>query len=398
MITFLKTTGDQFPPLVAALNKKKAQPTKGPVASDISEFLEQLRSTECQACQNEYLPVSNENSTENKVTCQICSKYSHKACYDQSIVNPEIGIYYVCIQCNINFKQFKVPNIDTENDVQPNTPPEQSKEETPDHDHSAETCPLLLEARCPFGLKGDGCSFFHPKSCYYYSKYGTDPIDGCRRGKRCRNIHPKLCPNSESLKICLNDECKLVHLRGTQRRKPRNQDSNVQQQNSRYHDGNAQQNFRYQDNTQPNSGSRTTVSPWENRQQSHQTSPSNENNHHQVHPSLIESTTNLQIKPKETNEDLQNMKSFLEDCLNRMKTDISKQIEQQIDNKMSSFANKPVYQQPPAQWYHPDLNQPSRKLQAQSQPEKQQKTSSNPPPVSFMGYPMTQMPMIIPQG
>ena len=70
MITFLKTTGDQFPPLVAALNKKKAQPTKGPVASDISEFLEQLRSTECQACQNEYLPVSNENSTENKVTCQ----------------------------------------------------------------------------------------------------------------------------------------------------------------------------------------------------------------------------------------------------------------------------------------------------------------------------------------
>ena len=393
MITFLKTTGDKFPPLVAALNKKKTQPTKGPVASDICEFLEQLRPIECQACNNEYLPVSHENSSENKVTCQICTKYSHKACYDQSIVNPEIGIYYVCIHCNINFKQFKVPNVDSENDGEPIAPQEEAKEENTDH--TAETCPLLLEARCPFGLKGDGCSFFHPKSCYYYSKFGTDPIDGCRRGKRCRNVHPKLCPNSESLRICLNDECKLVHLRGTQRRKPRHQDSNVQQ-NSRYYDGNTQQNFRYQENTQPNSGIRTTVPPWENRQQSPQTLPPNATNHQQVHPTMTESTTNLQSKPKEASGDLQNMKTFLENCLDRMKADISKQIELQIDNKMNSFANKPVYQQPPAQWYHPSMDQPSRKLQTQSQPEKQQKSSSNPPPppppVSFMGY-----PMIIPQ-
>ena len=72
MITFLKTTGDRFPPLVETLNKKKSIPTtKGPAASDICEFLEQLKVSQCQACNTEYLPVSHENTNENKVTCQM---------------------------------------------------------------------------------------------------------------------------------------------------------------------------------------------------------------------------------------------------------------------------------------------------------------------------------------
>ena len=249
-------------------------------------------------------------------------------------------------------------------------------------------------------LKGWIFQFCHPSCCYHvchtYSKmdrYIQELAEAATTDK-VKQILEKFSMNEthEVNQNGLVNECKLVHLRWTQRRKPRHQDSNVQR-NSRYYDGNTQQNFRYQENTQPNSGIRTTVPPWENRQQSPQTLPPNATNHQQVHPTMTESTTNLQSKPKEASGDLQNMKTFLENCLDRMKADISKQIELQIDNKMNSFANKPVYQQPPAQWYHPGMDQPSRKLQTQSQPEKQQKSSSNPPPpVSFMGY-----PMIIPQ-
>ena len=121
-ISHLKTQREKYPSIVQAL-VKKASRTKDPIASDICEFLEQLKPADCSACNNEYLPVASENVTNNNVTCQICSKFSHKTCYDGSNVNPAIGIYYICNMCCINFKQFcEVPAAPTE---------EKSKDEAP---------------------------------------------------------------------------------------------------------------------------------------------------------------------------------------------------------------------------------------------------------------------------
>ena len=149
-----------------------------------------------------------------------------------------------------------------------------------------------------------------------------------------------------------------------------------------------QQNQRYQENnTQQNHGSRIAVSPWENRQPTPNTT-----NPLQQQQSSMESMTNAQHTPKETKGDFENMKTFLEQCLEKMKSDITKQIEHQIDSKINSFANKPVYQPAPTQWYHPKLQHPNIIPQhAQIQPEKPQE-NANTSQVSFMGY-----PMIIPQ-
>ena len=376
MITFLKTTSDKFPSLVETLNKKKIPTTKGPAASVICEFLEQLKLSQCQACNNEYLPVLNENASENKITCQICNKFAHKACYDSSMVNPEIGIYYVCTLCNINFKTFKITpveevieefeNIDNETKEQP-AKEKKAEEGTP------ETCPLFLEARCPYGLRGDGCSFFHPKSCYYYSKFGNDPINGCRRGKRCKYVHPKLCPNSVNMKICLNEECKLVHLKGTQRKKPRENS----QQAPRYLDRNEHPNYRHSDqNVQPQYHNPATISPWENR---HQTA--RETSDSTPQPSSNETRSGFENMQK-------NMQSFLEKYLEQMKVDINNQIEKQVEGRLNNFVNsKPSYTST-NQWYHPNLQQTiTQPLPAQIQAEKSQEVT-NSPQVQFMGYPM----------
>ena len=305
-----------------------------------------------------------------------CNKFAHKACYDSTIVKPEIGIYYVCNLCNINFKTFKVvPDVeevkeDTETFII--TYPDKVLKSKPD-ERSTDTCPLFLEARCPFGLRGVGCDFFHPKSCYYYAKFGTDPFNGCRRGRRCKYIHPKLCPNSENMKICLNNECKLVHLKGTQRERRTNRENN-NQQNPRYLERNEQSNYRYPEhNAQPRNDN-ATISPWENSQQ------------HQI----TRDTNNTTPQPKTNGfENMQkNMQIFLEQCLERMKVDINKQIEHQVEGRINSFVNsKPVYQPTPAQWYHP---QPATQA-AQMQLEKPQEVT-NTPPVQFMGYPMVIPP------
>ena len=42
---------------------------------------------------------------------------------------------------------------------------------------------------------------------------------GCRFGDGCRYLHPPLCKNSVSIRMCLNESCTNVHLRYTKRTK-----------------------------------------------------------------------------------------------------------------------------------------------------------------------------------
>ena len=48
-----------------------------------------------------------------------------------------------------------------------------------------------------------------------FKKHGPK---GCRFGKRCKFYHPKLCQNSVELNVCLNQDCKEMHLPGTRRK------------------------------------------------------------------------------------------------------------------------------------------------------------------------------------
>ena len=89
------------------------------------------------------------------------------------------------------------------------------------------TCLLLKEGRCPHGISGkksadgkDRCDFFHPKLCVPWGKNGEK---GCAKGPECRKLHKAICNNATEYKECFEKKCYLVHPKGTNRRKLRDQ-------------------------------------------------------------------------------------------------------------------------------------------------------------------------------
>ena len=312
-ISHLKTQREKYPSLVQVL-VKKASRTKDPIASDICEFLEQLKPADCSACNNEYLPVASENATNNNVTCQICSKFSHKTCYDGSNVNPAIGIYYICNMCCINFKQFCEVPAPTEEKSKDEAPAAVEETRPVVSEEKKETCPLLLESRCPYGLRGDGCGFEHPKPCFYYIKHGNDPQLGCTR-RKCKFFHPKLCSNSVDLKICLNQSCTHIHLKGTRRRK---------------------------------------LQEWEVQQQQRQEKPKPQVNPWGMENNRVSEAQNTSQNQAESRNDMSGMKDFLEKYLEKMKAELSTH----IDTKISTVVARSAQNQPAQmQWNIPTQHQ-----------------------------------------
>ena len=85
-------------------------------------------------------------------------------------------------------------------------------------------CPEYKKSNCPHGLRGNKlingnkCKFSHPKPCQKYCGYGSKGEFGCKAGSKCPNFHPRLCRYSLSKKLCTNEHCNFVHLKGTARR------------------------------------------------------------------------------------------------------------------------------------------------------------------------------------
>ena len=67
-------------------------------------------------------------------------------------------------------------------------------------------------------VKGESCSFRHPKKCTRYCQFGHDSQFGCN-DPECRLLHPILCRYSVRNRFCDNDKCSYVHLKGTIRMK-----------------------------------------------------------------------------------------------------------------------------------------------------------------------------------
>ena len=95
-----------------------------------------------------------------------------------------------------------------------------------------DVCELFQLGKCPHGVSGKtsakgkpSCPKSHPKRCTKFIKYGKKNRYGCRRGDKCKFFHPQHCPTSLSQKSCYSEECTLVHLAGTRRHKPPDQES-----------------------------------------------------------------------------------------------------------------------------------------------------------------------------
>ena len=93
-----------------------------------------------------------------------------------------------------------------------------------------EICPLLLEGKCPHGISGKSCEYKHKRYCFRFCGFGDQKNHraGCRFGKDCRYLHPKLCQNSVVMRACYNKQCTLTHLKFT-----RKKDDNYRNDNNR---------------------------------------------------------------------------------------------------------------------------------------------------------------------
>ena len=74
------------------------------------------------------------------------------------------------------------------------------------------TCRFYIKKQCKHGLKGNKCSYDHPKLCYKFIKNGISH-GGCQ-DKACLFYHPKLCWESMRNRVCNNLKCKFYHLKG----------------------------------------------------------------------------------------------------------------------------------------------------------------------------------------
>ena len=94
-------------------------------------------------------------------------------------------------------------------------------------------CKFLRKGTCKHGISGKECSFRHPKLCNKFIQHGTRQPRGCNKGKNCQFFHPTMCLNSLRKSECFNETCKLMHIKGTVRK--RKADTNLENSNTSHH-------------------------------------------------------------------------------------------------------------------------------------------------------------------
>ena len=175
----------------------------------------------------------------NALECDKCSSWCHIACtnvpealYDLLVCNNlEDGIKWFCHDCrvaSVDSHESTVPanNLNNSGDVITNS-----------GDVTVAVCNKLKIGTCPHGITGKTlvigkkCDFAHPKLCKKYIRNGPHGRFGCN-GSGCNLLHPMLCNDSVRNRKCHKPNCKLYHLRWTERganRKPRGGQSNYRQ-------------------------------------------------------------------------------------------------------------------------------------------------------------------------
>ena len=184
----------------------------------------------CKQCKN---PITD---ADKALVCDKCSALCHIQCtsvpeelFDLLVGNDaEDGLRWFCHECR-------------------NPPPssvvtESSQVETNNVNSSVnqqtKVCDKLKVGTCPHGVTGKtlvggkACEFAHPKICKRYINNGPHGRYGCN-GSGCNLFHPMLCSSSVRNRKCHKANCKLYHLRWTDRgrtRHPNRQPPHAQRQ------------------------------------------------------------------------------------------------------------------------------------------------------------------------
>ena len=115
-------------------------------------------------------------------------------------------------------------------------------------ERKVDICDLYRKGACPHGMKGTNkvegqvCQFSHPKGCQKYISFGSRGKKGCGSRSKCQLFHPVLCRYSIKQRLCTNDKCTFVHLKGTRRQKPQNHQIQNEPQKSKQNSVNQPKN------------------------------------------------------------------------------------------------------------------------------------------------------------
>jgi hypothetical protein len=226
-VEVLATLTDEYPALAAKISSSKSS-TKLLLAGDIVKFIFDARELACLKCSMRYSPHSSDNS-ESEVSCFMCNRPGHKGCYSDAPIDPETGVVFVCTCCLADNNATKHPLTPTAPPAEQTQPPasqgssgssqpQPTEVKTPTvYDRDNPVCPLLKKGECPHGITGasnGSCENYHPPWCRRFMQNGPSGQRGCKLKDKCRYYHPVLCKNALTMNKCLNESCKLTHIRG----------------------------------------------------------------------------------------------------------------------------------------------------------------------------------------
>ena len=77
-------------------------------------------------------------------------------------------------------------------------------------------CKFYRQNKCRHKNPKD-CNYSHPRPCKKLMQHGTKEQRGCTLGKNCSSFHPIMCRESISRGVCLKEDCRKSHVKGTKR-------------------------------------------------------------------------------------------------------------------------------------------------------------------------------------
>lgn len=347
VVNYLKETfAETYPTAVAPLDVKLKNITKADLVNQILDFVAMTVPSLCPKCDTSYMPHTQADSATDDIACFLCRLPAHRECYKTADISPHlVYLCHICIKTDkkeftkdSGMKDKEEEEVRSSSDDGSSSDDSDSDEEkdannwqevkkkkkgrrgkkksTEGEPKKEEICPLLIEGKCPHGIKGTKCDYTHKKPCNRYQRFGTNYMHraGCKFGENCRYLHPTLCQNSVIMRKCLNEGCTNAHLLNTERKI-----ENKRGEQSRYRKPMTQRNSSYQ----------------QSRHQSYRNQEST--NYGQSESYNVNYRTNNTPTLEHQNE------TFLSNMMERLQKQLASQIQKEIKLQFGQLQQSQMY-------------------------------------------------------
>ena len=228
--------------------------TKDTLVQRLLLVIESLLPTTCTECAELYA-VELEPEEAPLFHCYICLQGSHNCLsikrrheFESTAPNPTpSGFVWLCHECcqqhnptkprksksrHVSVSQSQAPSRGGTDQVSTETPKSSGDVKIDQEELKKKLKNLAIDricekyktGKCPHGLRGnkevngETCQDEHPKRCFKYCRSGDKGRFGCKKGKNCSYFHPALCKFSVTKRLCTNENCTFVHVKGTKRK------------------------------------------------------------------------------------------------------------------------------------------------------------------------------------